>query len=266
MSKNNSDELFLFEQSNHSVEIFYFFDPFSNECIAMEPIVNKLLIEYRGHVTIKKILAPSLSVLTKCQAQSTSSEDNVALAYKAAEIQGRSKARAFIRYIFNRINPSNTICSKEMIDDCARLSGIDLSTFHEDLHSPTLDAMLKYDLAVFREMDIESLPSMVFFSGDEHTEGVKIEGAYPYHIYTYIINELIDVEIEKKQLPSIIDYIRAHELVSFEELKTIFEWRAGLLLNELKKLRLQRLIEEINVDSQSYYQIKSPVKSIKTKS
>ncbi|WP_184282817.1 DsbA family protein [Jeotgalicoccus coquinae] len=255
--------MLLLEQSDRTVEIFYFFDPFSNDCIAMEPIINKLLIEYRGHITIKKILAPSLSVLTKCQAQSTSSDDNVALAYKAAEIQGQSKARSFIRYIFNRINPSNTICTKEMIDESAKLAGIDLQSFHEDLQSPTLDAMLKYDLSVFREMDIESLPAMVFFSGDVKSEGVKVEECYPYHIYTYIINELIG--IEKRQLPSILDYIRAHELVSFDELKTIFEWRAGLLLNELKKLRLQRLIDEVDLNNQSFYQLKQSNIPIQTK-
>ncbi|CAD2078693.1 UPF0413 protein [Jeotgalicoccus coquinae] len=263
MSKNNSEDMLLLEQSDRTVEIFYFFDPFSNDCIAMEPIINKLLIEYRGHITIKKILAPSLSVLTKCQAQSTSSDDNVALAYKAAEIQGQSKARSFIRYIFNRINPSNTICTKEMIDESAKLAGIDLQSFHEDLQSPTLDAMLKYDLSVFREMDIESLPAMVFFSGDVKSEGVKVEECYPYHIYTYIINELIG--IEKRQLPSILDYIRAHELVSFDELKTIFEWRAGLLLNELKKLRLQRLIDEVDLNNQSFYQLKQSNIPIQTK-
>lgn len=265
MSKNNSEEMLLLEQSDHTVEIFYFFDPFSNDCIAMEPIINKLLIEYRGHIKIKKILAPSLSVLTKCQAQSTSSNDNVALAYKAAEIQGQSKARAFIRYIFNRINPLNTICTKEMIDDSALLAGIDLNSFHEDLHSPTLDAMLKYDLSVFREMDVENLPAMVLFSGDAHAEGVKIDGCYPYHIYTYIINELIGIDLEKKQLPSIIDYIRAHELVSFDELKTIFEWRSGLLLNELKKLRLQRLIDEVSLNNETFYQLKSSNVTLQTK-
>lgn len=265
MSKNNSEDMLLLEQSDHTVEIFYFFDPFSDDCITMEPIINKLLIEYRGHITIKKILAPSLSVLTKCQAQSTSSDDNVALAYKAAEIQGQSKARAFIRYIFNRINPSNTICTKEMIDDSARLAGIDVKSFHEDLQSPSLDAMLKYDLCVFREMDIDNLPAMVFFSGDAKSEGVKIDGSYPYHIYTYVINELVGIEIEKRQLPSIIDYIRAHELVSFEELKTIFEWRAGLLLNELKKLRLQRLIDEVSLNNQSFYQLKQSSLPLKTK-
>ena len=114
-------------------------------------------------------------------------------------------------------------------------------------------------------MDVESLPTMVFFSGDVHEEGVKVEGSYPYHIYTYIINELLNIEIEKKQLPSILEYIRAYEFVSFDELKTIFEWRAGLLLNELKKLRLQRLIEVINVDNQDFYQMKSTKESLQHK-
>ena len=265
VSKNKNDDMLVMEPTNHLVEIYYFFDPFSKECIAMEPIINKLLIEYRDHVSIKKVLAPSLSVLTKCQAQSTSNKDNVALAYKAAEIQGRSKARAFIRYIFNRISPKNSICTQEMIDDSARLAGIDITTFHQDLQSPNLDTMLKYDLAVYREMDVESLPTMVFFSGDVHEEGVKVEGSYPYHIYTYIINELLNIEIEKKQLPSILEYIRDYEFVSFDELKTIFEWRAGLLLNELKKLRLQRLIEVINVDNQDFYQMKSTKESLQHK-
>ena len=97
------------------------------------------------------------------------------------------------------------------------------------------------------------------------SEGVKVDGCYPYHIYTYIINELIGIEVEKRQLPSIIDYIRTHELVSFEELITTFEWRAGLLLNELKKLRLQRLIDEVNLNNQSFYQLKKSAVPLQSK-
>jgi len=41
------------------------------------------------------------------------------------------------------------------------------------------------------------------------------------------------------------DYIESFEVVIFHELKTVFEWLSWLLMNELKKLRLQRLIEEV---------------------
>lgn len=244
------------QPTDQKVEIFYFFDPFSEQCREMEPIINKLIIEYRGYVTIQKILAPSLTVLTKCQAQSTSDHDNLALAYKAAEVQGRNKARAFMRYILNRIMPTKSICTYDHMYKSAKLAGLDVQSFFEEINSSTVKSMLKRDLAVYREMDIEELPSMVFFSGDIHSEGIKVEGVYPYHIFTYIINELLDLDIEKKPLPSIYDYIESFEVVSFHELKTVFEWRTGLLLNELKKLRLQRLIEEVTTDEATYYQVR----------
>ena len=254
MNKAREESLVL-EPSTHHVELFYFFDPFSDDSREIEPIINKLMIEYRGHITIKKILAPSLTVLTKCQAQSTSSTDNLALAYKAAEIQGRNKARAFMRYVLNRVVPTKSICTTEHMESSAELAGLDVREFFDDVKSETVRTMLKRDLAVYREMDIETLPAIIFFSGDEHAEGVKVEGVYPYHIYTYIINELIEKEIDKHQLPSIYDYIETYEVVSFRELKTVFEWRSGLLLNELKKLRLQRLIEEIQTEEGMFYQV-----------
>ncbi|MFD2830078.1 DsbA family protein [Corticicoccus populi] len=256
MDRTLYDALSL-EPAEHTVEIFYFFDPFSEECLQMEPIINKLLIEYKGHITIKKILAPSLSVLTKCQAQSTNDLDNIALAYKAAEIQGRNKARAFMRYVLNRISPTRTLCTFEHMKEAAELSGLDVHSFFQDVKSKQVKALLKRDLAVYREMDVEELPAMVFFSGDVHEEGIKVEGIYPYHIYTYIINELLDIRLMKHPLPAIHEYIETYEMVSFYELKTVFEWRSGLLLNELKKLRLKNLVEEINTENGTYYQIRS---------
>ena len=59
---------------------------------------------------------------------------------------------------------------------------------------------MKIDLHIAREMEIEQAPSLVFFSEDVHEEGLKVEGLYPYHIYTYIINELMGCPIEKNYL------------------------------------------------------------------
>lgn len=244
------------EPLDQKVEIFYFFDPFSDVCREMEPIINKLIIEYREYVTIQKILAPSLTVLTKCQAQSTSDQDNLALAYKAAELQGRNKARAFMRYILNRIVPTKSVCTYDHMLKSAELAGLDIQSFFEEINSSTVKSMLKRDLAVYREMDIGELPAMVFFSGDVHEEGIKVEGAYPYHIFTYIINELLEFEVEKKPLPGIYDYIESFEVVSFHELKTVFEWRTGLLVNELNKLKLKRMIDEVVTDETTYYQVR----------
>ena len=66
-------------------------------------------------------------------------------------------------------------------------AGIDYEVFQGRFTKSKLTDSLKVDLHIAREMDIEQAPSLVFFSEDVHEEGLKVEGLYPYHIYTYII-------------------------------------------------------------------------------
>src|SRR5699024_12194663 len=103
----------------------------------LTPITNKLCFDARGHLTIQNILAPQLTVLTKCQAQSTSDHDNLALAYKAAEVQGRNKARAFMRYILNRIMPTKSVCTYDHMYKSAQLACLDVQSFFEERQSNT---------------------------------------------------------------------------------------------------------------------------------
>ena len=175
-----------------------------------------------------------MKVLTKCQAQSTSDFDNIALAYKAAELQGRLRAERFIHLMQNEIIPKRDIITEDMICDCINNAGIDYQVFKEDLQKSKLTDSLKVDLHIAREMDIEQAPSLVFFSEDVQEEGLKVEGLYPYHIYTYIINELMGKPIEKNLPPKLEVYIQKKQLVTMEELLTIYEWPEKLLNKELK--------------------------------
>lgn len=254
MSKSNIIPLFI-DPVDYRVEAFYFFDPFQETSLEMEAIINKLLLEYKGHLHITKVLAPSLKVLTKCQAQSTSNQDNIALAYKAAEVQGRLKARKFMRFLFNRITPVNGICTSEIIEECAELSGLDMSAFKEEIDSENLHILLKRDLALYRELEIEEHPTFVFFSGDVNEDGLKVEGIYDYYVYAHIIHEMLGIDVKKKALPNIKDYIMKNELVSFRELKTIYDWREGVLLNELRRLEFEHVINRVKLVDTEYYKI-----------
>lgn len=103
------------------IEIYSFFDPFSKDCFKISAILSKLRIEYNQYIRVRHILNPSLKVLTKCQAQSTSDFDNIALAYKAAELQGRLRAERFIHLMQNEIIPKRDIITEEMICDCVKM-------------------------------------------------------------------------------------------------------------------------------------------------
>lgn len=98
-----------------------FFDPFSKDCFKISAILSKLRIEYNQYIRVRHILNPSLKVLTKCQAQSISDFDNIALAYKAAELQGRLRAERFIHLMQNEIIPKRDIITEEMICDCVKM-------------------------------------------------------------------------------------------------------------------------------------------------
>ncbi|MCY1566613.1 protease adaptor protein YjbH [Staphylococcus pettenkoferi] len=228
------------------IEIYSFFDPFSKDCFKLSAILSKLRIEYKQYIRVRHILNPSLRVLTKCQAQSTSELDNIALAYKAAELQGRVRAERFIHLIQNEIIPKRDIITEEMVNDCICNAGLDYSIFKEDLKHNKLKESLQVDLHIAREMEINEAPSLVFFSEDVHEEGLKVEGLYPYHIYTYIINELMGHSIEKELPPSIERYIQYQQLVTKEELLTIYEWPEKVLDKELKKLALQQKVEKMD--------------------
>ena len=97
----------------NKIEIYSFFDPFNTDCFKLSAIISKLRIEYNQYIRIRHILNPSLKVLTKCQAQSTSDFDNIALAYKAAELQGRLRAERFIHLMQNEIIPKKDIITED---------------------------------------------------------------------------------------------------------------------------------------------------------
>ncbi|KIX90543.1 hypothetical protein TP70_06945 [Staphylococcus microti] len=227
------------------IEIYSFFDPFCKDSFKLSAILAKLRIEYQQYISIRHILNPSLRVLTKCQAQSTSDRDNIALVFKAAELQGRVGAHRFMHLLQNEIIPNCDIVTEQIITKCIVNAGLDLDVFKEDLQSSKLRDSLKIDLHIAREMDIDMAPSLVFFNEDVHEEGLKVEGLYPYHIYTYIINEMIGMPIEKNLPPTLADYIQQKQLVTEEELLTIYEWPERTLRKELKKLALQQKVEKL---------------------
>ncbi|UTH14456.1 DsbA family protein [Macrococcus equipercicus] len=238
------------------VEIYSFFDPFCKDCWELKAVLRKLQIEYSQYVEIKQILLPTLRVLTKCQAQSTTEDDNIALAYKAAELQGRKKAGMFLRFVQNEIMPKQDIITRELIMDCAQKARLDIETFQTDIKSVHVTNSLKVDQHISREMEVTMSPTLVFFNENFEDDGLKVEGIQQYAIYTYIINEMISHTIEKELPPKIDEYIIENELVSESELEIIYEWPKNVLSRELKKLKLMNKIEAVTYHTGQYWRKK----------
>ena len=73
-----------------------------------------------------------------------------------------------------------------------------------------------------------------------------------------IINELMGQPIEKNLPPKLEYYIQKKQLVTMEELLTIYEWPEKLLNKELKKLTLQQKVEKLQYPEGEFWKSKMP--------
>ena len=64
--------------------------------------------------------------------------------------------------------------------------------------------------------------------------------------------------IEKSLPPKLETYIQQKQLVTMEELLTIYEWPEKLLNKELKKLMLQQKVEKLNYPDGKFWKSKMP--------
>lgn len=64
--------------------------------------------------------------------------------------------------------------------------------------------------------------------------------------------------IEKNLPPKLETYIQQQQLVTMEELLTIYEWPEKLLNKELKKLTIQQKIEKLKYPDGDFWKSKMP--------
>lgn len=212
------------------IEVYMFVDPLCPECWALEPILKKLLIEYGRYFSIKHVLSGRLATLNMGKRQNyeniaelwektasrsgmscdgnlwfenpISSPHLASVAIKAAELQGRKAGIKFLRKLqevlfLEKQNVSNF----EVLKDCAKEVGLDVVEFISDIHSDSAAKAFQCDLKITSEMDVQEIPTLVFFNENIEDEGIKVTGYYPYEIYEQILEEMSPAKPERAPLP-----------------------------------------------------------------
>src|SRR5690625_363485 len=108
----------------------------------------------------------------------------VALAIKAAELQGKNKGRVFLRKIQEKyfLKKKNILCESVLIH-CAEEANLDINEFRNDLFSSYAKNAYQCDMKVMKEMEVDSSPTLVLFNPTEHEQGIKMPGIYSYETY-----------------------------------------------------------------------------------
>lgn len=256
------------------IEIYRFIDPLCPECWAIEPILKKLQIEYGRYFSVKHVLSGRLANLNlskkkhyehiaelweKTASRSGMSCDGnlwfenpvaspyiVSIALKAAELQGRRAGIRFFRKLqevlfLDKQNISNFVVLKE----CAQSLGLDVEEFISDIHSDSAAKAFQCDLKITSEMDVQEIPTLVFFNENVEDEGIKITGSYPYEVYVQILEEMLSEKPVLSPPPPLETFIKFYKFVASKEIAVVYNMSISQVEREMKKLLLKQIVEQI---------------------
>ncbi|MGG3469838.1 ClpXP adapter SpxH family protein [Neobacillus pocheonensis] len=256
------------------IEIYMFIDPLCPECWALEPILKKLQIEYGRYFSIKHVLSGRLANLNlsrkksyesmadlweKTASRSGMSCDgslwlenpintpyNVSIALKAAELQGRRAGIRFLRKVQEVLFlEKRNISDLEVLKHCAQRAGLDIEEFTNDMHSESAAKAFQCDLKITSEMDVQEIPTLVFFNENVEDEGIKITGTYPYEVYVQILEEMMTEKPIQSSPPPLETFLKFFKFVASKEIAVVYNMSISQIEKEMKKLLLKQIVEQI---------------------
>ncbi|KMK77302.1 ClpXP adapter SpxH family protein [Alkalihalobacillus pseudalcaliphilus] len=274
-------------KTGKAIELYAFIDPFSAECWSFEPIMKKLVMEYGEYFRIRVLLTGKLKAWNLCTDQKNSQQKKlelaqswdristetgmscdgdywlenqrnspftVALAIKAAELQGPQKGGRFLRKLREKIFlEKQDITNINTLTNCCLAAGLDVEEFLNDLDSTTARKALECDITTTNDMDVETVPTFVFFNDDIEQDGIKVPGIYKYEVYQQVIEEMLGYLPPKKEKLSIESFIKKYEFVASIEIAVVYDLSLHDVKKELTPLILQQRIEQVPVKHGTFW-------------
>lgn len=263
-----------FDMMHKPLEMYVFVDPLCAECWSIEPYLKKLSLEYGRFFTTRPVISNylmpmnsekfktprKLKEIWERTAQRTGMscdgnfwmENSIAspwitsLAIKAAELQGKKAGRLFLRkvqeYLFLH---KEDVTDENVFLRCAGDAKLDLHEFQNDLNSATAKKALMADMKLTKEMEVDYIPTIVFFNQRIDEQGIKISGLYPYEIYVKVLCEVLQKHPIPSEKPSLEDFLAFYGTVASKEVAVVYDWSIAKAEKELKKLQLRQIVEKI---------------------
>lgn len=279
---NTSPNFNYIDYVQKPIEMYVFIDPLCAECWSLEPYIKKLSVEYGRFFTIRQIVSGQLSNLNvdvfekpkklkdiwerTAKRTGMSCDGDIwdenpidypyvpSLAIKAAELQGKKAGKMFVRKLQENlfINKEN-ISEEKILLNCATEANLDLEEFERDLFSSSAKKALQCDLKLTREMEVDYIPTIVFFNQSVEEEGVKISGLYPYEIYKLVLKEILQKTPIPSSTPPLIDFLKHYQVVGTKEISVVYDWSLDKTEKEMKKLQFQQIVERIPAKYGSFW-------------
>lgn len=252
------------------VELYIFIDPLEPQAYNMMSVIRKLHLQYGHYFTSRFVLGTQISSLNcitnRLKGCWSGAELDIAhpvlpsIAIKAAELQGK---RAGMRYLTklqrHAMLQTMNVNSHTALMQIAKEAQLDMQEFETDFCSQEAARAFQCDLYITREMEVDVVPSIVFFNECIEEEGLNVSGTYDYSVYTHILQELIGEPLVAQPLPPLEQLFDHVDMLSTEEVATIYDEPVTVIERELKKCMLQQKLERVQNEAVMLWRSKQTV-------
>lgn len=257
-------EAIVSTSSTKPMELYAFIDPLCSSCLDLQPIIRKLQVEYEHYFTLRIVLSTKLSTLNSfCQTVTIDDKDFThpalpSVAIKAAELQGKRAGMRFLQKLQEHLFvDTRNVATYSSLLSIAEQAHLDVEEFKSDIQSKEATRAFQCDMYISREMDVTESPSMVFFNERIEDEGLKVCGIYTYEVYEKILAEMLDMDLQRQELPSLDELFLRYNTLSTKEVASIYGVTNYAAERELKKRTLLQQLERIPVANTNQWRLKS---------
>lgn len=238
--------------SSKPIVIYSFVNLTCHKCWKLEPYLKKLLLEYGKFFTVRPVISHNTLHLIKQNSSKNKHGDhrnavsNPLISVKAAGLQGNRAGRSFLRNIQQAffIKKQN-IYDIDTIMDCAKRSQLDLAEFKSDLNSLTAHNAFQCDIKIANEMDVNQLPTLVFFSQIVEEHSFKVSGIQTYDTYVFMLKEMLKKNPKPTKKPSIEKFLQYYKVVEVNEIAIIYDLTVEEAILKLKELQLMQKAKQV---------------------
>lgn len=250
------------------IELYIFIDPLCKKSLTMQTVLRKLQVEYDHYFTWRYILSTKLASLNSLSRRTkgciTGAELDIthpalpSIAIKAAELQGKKAAtRYLVKLQEYALLKTKDVTSYAALIEIAKEAHIDVDEFISDFGSKEAARAFQCDLHITCEMEVDEVPSIVFFNECIEDEGLKVSGMYAYEVYVQILQEMVSEEIMCNPLPTFDELFNRFHILTTNDVATIYSISQADAERELKKRMLQQKIERLSNDDVTLWRRKS---------
>ncbi|MDO4432526.1 MAG: DsbA family protein [Aerococcaceae bacterium] len=193
----------LSDYSEHFFEFYLFVSPLGYKCYQAEQalldIIQTLsaktelhILCYHNHTVVSRFLNQLSHLPQDLETRNRVFQlvYDACLAYKAASLQGKRKAREFLLSMQREIAGNVERFTTDYALDLAQRIGLDVPLFETDWRSDYVRKLYLKDQQIAHDMNAQTIPSLVAFEHSVNTDGVLLTDAITCET---ILEQLSDV-------------------------------------------------------------------------